>query len=173
MGKEEAGAAKGEAGLLIVEDDTDALFLLKRAFLKVGLSVPLRVAVDGEDAVAYLSGRGVYADRTSNPLPCLVLLNLKLPKKSGLEVLEWMRQQPRLRRIPVVIVTTSGEERDRKRALELGAREYYIKPIDSSGLLRLAKKVHTYTRLFCARIVKSMMEQDPDQTGAPPPPLKL
>jgi len=172
MGKEEAGAAKGEAGLLIVEDDTDALFLLKRAFLKVGLSVPVRVAVDGEDAVAYLSGRGVYADRTSSPLPCLVLLNLKLPKKSGLEVLEWMRQQPRLRRIPVVIVTTSGEERDRTRALELGAREYYIKPIDSGGLLRLAKKVHTYTRLFCARIQASI-ELDQDPTGAPPPPFKL
>ena len=172
MVKEEAGAAKGKAGLLIVEDDTDALFLLKRAFTKVGLSVPVRVAVDGEDAVAYLSGRGSYSDRTSNPLPCLVLLNLKLPKKSGLEVLEWMRQQPRLRRIPVVIVTTSGEERDRRRALELGAREYYIKPIDSGGLLRLAKKVHTYTRLFCARI-KTMIEQDADQTGAPPPPLTL
>ena len=171
MVKEEAGASKGEAGLLIVEDDQDALFLLKRAFHKVGLSVPVRVAVDGEDAVAYLSGRGTYADRASHPLPCLVLLNLKLPKKSGLEVLEWMRQQRGLRRIPVVIVTTSGEERDRVRALELGAREYYIKPIDSGGLLRLAKKVHTYTRMFCSRI-REMMDRDPDQTGAPPP-LKL
>jgi CheY-like chemotaxis protein len=168
MVKEEAGAAKGEAGLLIVEDDPDALFLLKRAFMKVGLSVPVRVVMDGEDAVAYLSGQGAYADRTSHPLPCLVLLNLKLPKKSGLEVLEWIRQQPRLRRIPVVIVTTSGEERDRQRALELGAREYTIKPIDSSGLLRLAKKIHTYTRLFCARI-QTLMEQDSDQ----PPPLPL
>jgi CheY-like chemotaxis protein len=172
MVKEEAGAAKGEAGLLIVEDDPDALFLLNRAFMKVGLSVPVRVVMDGEDAVAYLSGRGTYADRINHPLPCMVLLNLKLPKKSGLEVLEWIRQQPRLRRIPVVIVTTSGEERDRQRALELGAREYTIKPIDSSGLLRLAKKIHTYTRLFCARI-QTMMEQDADQTGAPPPPLTL
>ncbi|RPH36155.1 MAG: response regulator [Planctomycetota bacterium] len=172
MVKEAAGAAKGEAGLLIVEDDPDALFLLKRAFTKVGLSVPVRVVMDGEDAVAYLSGRGAYADRTRHPLPCLVLLNLKLPKKSGLEVLEWIRQQPRLRRIPVVIVTTSGEERDRQRAMELGAREYTIKPIDSGGLLRLAKKVHTYTRLFCTRI-QTMMEQDPDQTGTPPPPLQV
>jgi CheY-like chemotaxis protein len=166
MVKEEAGA-KGEAGLLIVEDDQDALFLLKRAFIKVGLSVPVHVAVDGEDAVAYLEGRGTYANRASHPLPCLVLLDLKLPKKSGLEVLEWMRQKPRLRRIPVVIVTTSGEERDRRRALELGAREYYIKPIDSGGLLRLAKKIHTYTRMFCARI-REMVDQDQDQAGAPP-----
>jgi CheY-like chemotaxis protein len=173
MGKDEAGSGKGEAaGLLIVEDDQDALFLLKRAFHKVGLAVPIRVAMDGEEAVAYLSGRGGYADRTSHPLPCLVLLNLKLPKKSGLEVLEWMREQPGLRRIPVVIVTTSGEERDRKRALELGAREYYIKPIDSGGLLRLAKKIHTYTRLFCARI-RHLAAQDHGEAGAPPPPLNL
>ena len=172
MGKEEAGATKGEAGLLIVEDDPDALFLLKRAFLKVGLSVSVRVSGDGEDAVAYLSGRGAYADRTHYPLPCMVLLNLKLPKKSGLEVLEWMRQQPRLRRIPVVIVTTSGEERDRQRALELGARDYTIKPIDSGGLLRLAKKVHTYTRLYCARIQR-MVDQDQGHPGAPMPPLEL
>lgn len=158
MVKEEA-TAKGEAGLLIVEDDPDALFLLQRAFLKVGLSVPIHVAVDGEDAVAYLSGRGDYGDRAANPLPTLVLLNLKLPKKSGLEVLEWMREQPRLRRIPVVIITTSGEERDRRRALELGAREYYVKPIDSSGLLRLAKKIHIFVRLFSRRI-KDAMDRD-------------
>lgn len=158
--------AKEEAALLIVEDDPDALFLLKRAFVKVGLALPVRVALDGDEAVAYLAGRGVFADRTSHPLPCLVLLDLKLPKKSGLEVLEWMRQQPRLRKIPVVIVTTSGEERDRRRALELGAREYYIKPIDSGGLLRLAKKVSTYTRMYSSRI-KAMMDRD--QEGASPP----
>jgi CheY-like chemotaxis protein len=155
MVKEEA-AAKGEAGLLIVEDDPDALFLLRRALLKAGLSVPIHVVVDGEDAVAYLSGRGDYADRTAHPLPTLVLLDLKLPRKSGLEVLEWMRQQPRLRRIPVVIITTSGEERDRRRALELGAREYYIKPIESSGLLRLAKKIRIFVRLFSRRIQDAM-----------------
>ena len=161
MVKEGAESAKGEAGLLIVEDDADALFLLQRAFLKVGLSASLHVAVDGEEAVAYLSGRGAYADRAAHPLPTLVLLNLKLPKKSGLEVLEWMRQQPRLRRIPVVIITTSGEERDRRRALELGAREYYVKPIESTGLLQLAKKVHTFTRLFAGRVRDAMDRDQP------------
>lgn len=155
-----------EAALLIVEDDPDALFLLKRALAKAGLNTPVRVAVDGDEALAYLSGRGIFADRSSHPLPCLILLNLKLPKRSGLEVLEWVRQQPRLRRIPAVIVTTSGEEKDERRAMELGAREYLIKPIDPAGLLRLAKKVRKYTGMYSSRIME-MVEQD--REGAPPP----
>jgi CheY-like chemotaxis protein len=155
-----------DAALLVVEDDRDALFLLKRALIKTGLDAPVRVALDGEEAVAYLEGRGIFADRTSHPLPCLILLDLKLPRKSGLEVLEWLRRQPRLRRIPVVIVTTSDQEEDRRRALELGAREYTIKPMDSAGLLRLARKVGKYTRMYCERI-RSMVEQD----GDPHPPL--
>lgn len=154
-----------DAALLIVEDDPDALFLLKRALSKADLRAAVRVAVDGEEAVAYLAGRGIFADRSSHPLPCLILLDLKLPRKSGLEVLEWIRQQPRLRLIPVVIVTTSGEERDRRRALELGAREYYVKPIDPGGLLRLARKVRRYTQLYCTRI-RENMEKDPE--GFPP-----
>ena len=156
-----------DAALLIVEDDPDALFLLKRALIKTGLDTPVRVAMDGEEAVSYLAGQGIFADRTSHPLPCLILLDLKLPRKSGLEVLDWIRQQPRLRRIPVVIVTTSGEERDRRRALELGAREYYIKPIDSAGLLRLCRKVARYVQRYCSRIRK-LMEQD--REGEPPIP---
>lgn len=159
--------AKAESGLLVVEDDPDALFLLKRALLKVGLRTPLQVATDGEEAVSYLSGTGHFSDRERHPLPCLILLDLKLPRKSGFEVLEWMRNQPRLRRIPVIIVTTSGEERDRRRALELGAREYHIKPIDSGGQLRLAKKIHTYTRRFCTRILEMV---DQDREISPPPP---
>jgi CheY-like chemotaxis protein len=166
-GKEEV--MPDDLTLLIVEDDPDALFLLKRALLKVGMGDAIRAVMDGEAAVAYLSGRGTYADRTAHPLPCLILLNLKLPRKSGLEVLEWIRRQPRLRRIPVVIVTTSGEESDRLRALELGAREYYIKPIDPAGLLRLAKKVRRYTGIYCSRI-KEMIEQDVEGV---PPPLKI
>src|SRR5687768_14338550 len=106
--------AKAESGLLIVEDDPDALFLLKRSLLKAGLRAPVQVATDGEEAVSYLAGTGSFADRERHPLPCLILLDLKLPRKSGFEVLEWMRSQPRLRRIPVIIVTTSGEERDRR-----------------------------------------------------------
>jgi DNA-binding response OmpR family regulator len=134
--------------VLIVEDDPDALLLLQRALKKVRLSAPVRVAVDGEQAVEQLSGK--------EPLPCLVLLNLKLPKRSGLEVLEWMRTRPGLRRIAVIIISTSGEEQDRIRAMELGARDYHLKPIDSAGLFRVARRVATYLRLFGGRICENV-----------------
>ena len=140
--------ATSEPVVLIVEDDPDALLLLQRALSKARLSLPVRIAVDGDQAVKVLSGQ----DPVPTPLPCLVLLDLKLPKRSGLEVLEWMRNRPGLRRIPVIVVSTSGEEQDRARALHLGAREYHVKPIDSDGLYRLARKVVTYLRLFCGRI---------------------
>ena len=135
-----------EAALLIVEDDPDALLLLKRAFRKAGLDAPMHVVTDGDAAVKYLAGEGPFGDRRAYPLPCIILLNLKLPKRSGLEVLEWMRAQPHLRDIPVMIVTTSDEARDRERATELGAKHYEIKPIDSGSLIGLVRKVQRYTR---------------------------
>lgn len=148
-----------EATLLIVEDDRDALLLLERALRKAKLRTAVRVVTDGDAAVAYLAGHDKFGDRLAHPLPCLVLLNLKLPKRSGLEVLEWMRDKPRLRRIPVIIITTSDEERDRRRACELGAREYCIKPIEWDSLLRLARKVEKYTSLFSARI-RELIDRD-------------
>ena len=141
-----------EPSLLIVEDDPDALLLLRRAFRKVGLHASLHVVTDGEEAVAYLAGEGIFADRRANPLPCIILLDLKLPKRSGLDVLEWKRRQPHVREIPVIIVTTSEEESDRQRAAELGARHYDVKLIDSGSLLRLAEKVRRYTALFSERL---------------------
>jgi CheY-like chemotaxis protein len=143
---------KGESpALLVVEDDPDALVLLRRAFRKVGLQVPLHVVTDGEAALAYLAGEGSFGDRQVHPLPNIILLDLKLPKRSGLEVLEWKHRQPRLRDIPVIIVTSSEEESDRQRAAELGARHYDVKLIDSGSLLRLAKKVRRYTDLLQRR----------------------
>jgi len=138
--------------VLIVEDDPDALLLLQRALVKARLKAPMRIAVDGDQAVEYLSSK----DSSSPALPCLVLLDLKLPKRTGLEVLEWMRSRPGLRRIPVMIISTSGEEQDRTRALELGARDYHIKPIDGEGLYRIARKVTTYLRFFCGRICEGI-----------------
>ncbi|HVE40963.1 MAG TPA: response regulator [Planctomycetota bacterium] len=138
--------------VLIVEDDPDALLLLQRALAKARLKASMKIVMDGDQAVEYLSGK----DPAATPLPCLVLLNLKLPKRSGLEVLEWMRSRPGLRRIPVIIISTSGEEQDRLRALQLGARDYHIKPIDSKRLYRLARRVATYLRLFCGRICEGV-----------------
>lgn len=150
-----------EAALVVVEDDPDAVLLLKRAFRKVGLEAPLHVVTDGEAAMAYLAGEGPFGDRQAYPLPCIILLNLKLPKRSGLEVLEWMRARPQLGGIPVIVVTTSDEPRERRRAAELGAKHYDIKPIDSGSLLRLARKVQKYTQ----RVSDRLRERKGDGNG--------
>jgi CheY-like chemotaxis protein len=141
-----------DTALLVVEDDADALLLLKRAFRKVGLQAQIHVATDGEAAVDYLAGQGAFGDRRAHPLPALILLDIKLPKRSGLEVLEWMAKHPHLRQIPVIIVTSSDEERDRQRATELGVKDYNVKPIDSDSLVRLAEKIDKYFRVSCDKL---------------------
>ncbi len=98
--------------ILLVEDNQSDVFLVGRAFHKAKVPHLLQVVEDGEQAVAYLSGAGPYADRSRFPLPLFVLLDLKLPRKSGFEVLEWLRRQPAIRRVPVVILTSSDHLED-------------------------------------------------------------
>ncbi len=93
--------------VLLVEDNADDVLLTRRAFRKANITCHIENVSDGEAAVAYLGGTGRYSDRMQYPLPCLILLDLKLPLKSGIEVLTWLRDQPGLRRIPVVVLTTS------------------------------------------------------------------
>src|SRR5436190_5340755 len=101
--------------LLWVEDDQNDILLVGRAMEKMGIDPPM-VVRDGQEAIHYLSGQGKFADRGCHPLPWLILLDLKLPKRSGLEVLQWLRAQPELRRIPVIIFTSSKETSDINRA---------------------------------------------------------
>src|ERR1700687_5720454 len=101
--------------ILMVEDDPNDILLTQRAFMQASLVNPLRIVRDGDEAIQELGGRGVYADRTKSPLPSLVLLDLKLPKKSGLEVLEFLRAQPSLKQTPVIVLTSSQESTDRQR----------------------------------------------------------
>ncbi len=130
-------AAEGKR-ILLVEDDPDDRLLVGRAFAKAGISSPLSPARDGDEAVAYLAGEGVFADREANTLPALVLLDLKLPRRSGLEVLGWLRSRPApLGRTPVVVLTSSGEGSDVDRAYERGSDGYLVKPVDFDGLLRM------------------------------------
>ena len=124
------------ASLLLVEDDPNDVFLMNRAFRKAGFAEPLKVAEDGERAIAALSGAG---DPPGWPGPSLVLLDLKLPRLSGFEVLAWIRSQPRLRGLPVVVMTSSKDKRDITRAYELGANAYLIKPASFGELVELVK----------------------------------
>jgi CheY-like chemotaxis protein len=130
--------------ILLVEDDANDVFLMQRACRKVELPNPLHVVGDGDEAVDYLSGAGRYADRVQYPLPVLVLLDLKLPRKGGLEVLDWLRQEPTLRRLPVVVLTSSKEPNDVNRAYDLGANSYLVKPLGFDALLDLVRSLNEY-----------------------------
>jgi CheY-like chemotaxis protein len=122
--------------ILLVEDDPNDILLIRRAFEKANVAAPLQSVPDGEAALAYLAGEGPYADRERYPLPTLILLDLKLPRKSGFEVLTWMRQQG-MASPPVVALTSSEEPTEIKQAYELGAYSYYIKPTSSQERLEL------------------------------------
>jgi CheY-like chemotaxis protein len=127
--------------ILLVEDDHNDVLLIKRAFQKVKIANPIIVVNDGEQAVSYLAGREPFVDR---PLPILVLLDLKLPRKSGHEVLEWLRQQPNLKRLPVVVLTASSESSDVNRAYDLGANSYLVKPVTFDALVEMVKTLNLY-----------------------------
>jgi CheY-like chemotaxis protein len=115
--------------LLLVEDSDDDVFLMKRAFDRANLRCSVQLANDGDKAIEYLAGHGVYADRQAFPVPALVLLDIKLPRCNGLEVLEWVRSQPEFMCLPVVMLTNSNEPEDVERAYRLGANSYLVKPI--------------------------------------------
>ncbi len=114
--------------ILLIEDSEDDVFLMQRALKKAGIDFPVQIATDGEQALAYLRGNGGFNDRTRHPAPALVFLDLKLPYVHGFEVLAWIREQAPLDGLPVIVLTSSPEERDRERALALGARAYLVKP---------------------------------------------
>ncbi len=114
--------------ILLVEDDENDVFFMRRAIQKANLNLSMQVAMDGQSAIDYLDGNGDYSDRTKYPLPRAVFLDLKLPYVHGFEVLAWIRQKPSLRDLPVMILTSSPEDRDRQEAEKLGAQAYRVKP---------------------------------------------
>ncbi len=130
--------------ILLVEDDANDVLLIRHAFRKAEVVVTVQIASDGDQAVAYLYGEGEYADRSRYPLPGLVLLDVKLPRRSGHEVLEWMRAKPVLRRIPVVVLTSSDVPDDRNRAYDLGASSYLVKPSGTSDRNEMVRLMGLY-----------------------------
>jgi CheY-like chemotaxis protein len=127
------------SGILLVEDDENDVFLMQRAMSKANLASPIYVAVNGQEAVDYLSGEGKFSDRTAYPLPHCIFLDLKLPFMHGFEVLEWIRSQPSLQEINVLLLTSSAEDRDREKATQLGAKAYLVKPPTAQVLLEVIR----------------------------------
>lgn len=124
--------------ILHVEDNPDDVLLTKLAFKKAGVEAELEILSDGSKAIAALQN-----GMSTSPPNC-VLLDLKLPSISGLEVLEWIRQQPALKRLPVIMLTSSLLPKDINRAYDLGANSYLLKPADLDSLIQLAKTIDLY-----------------------------
>ena len=130
--------------VLIAEDDPSDAFLLQRAFNAAGVPASLHFVRDGQEAIDYLGGQSNYADRVTYPLPDLLLLDLKMPRLNGFDVLEWLRQQPGLKRLLVTILTSSDQARDIDRAYDLGANSYLLKPHGTNELAELVQRVQRY-----------------------------
>jgi len=133
------GESMSSYTILLVEDNEDDVFLMKRALRGAGITNPLQIAEDGQAAIDYLAGVGAYADRTLTPLPMIVFLDLKLPYKSGHEVLEWIRQQPHLKTLVVIVLTSSNERVDLERAYKFGANSFVVKPPTTVLLQKLVE----------------------------------
>lgn len=137
--------------VLLVEDDLNDIFLVKRAFKMARIQNPLQVVTDGQEAINYLQGADKYADRDTFPLPKLMVMDIKMPRKTGFEVLEWVKQNPVLRRVPVVIVSSSDNPTDINHAYELGANAYMVKPMDYRAVEHLFHSITHYWGLECAK----------------------
>lgn len=130
--------------VLHVEDDPNDALLFAHACRRAGASFELKAVGDGDQAIAYLRGIDAFADRQRHPFPQLVLLDLKMPRTSGFDVLTWVREQEAFKGLPVIVLTSSQHDADVKRAYTLGANSYLVKPVNFESLVELAKTIQGY-----------------------------
>jgi CheY-like chemotaxis protein len=132
--------------VLVAEDNPDDALLLRRALEKAGIRARVKIVSDGEELQLYLEGRGAFANRTTCPLPSLIILDLKMPRKSGLEVLEWMSNNPHVSVVPTIVLSASNLEEDVRAAYDLGANTYFVKPTTFEELVETMRMVESYWR---------------------------
>ena len=125
--------------VLYAEDEPDDIFFMRYVWELAGIPNPLVEVKDGQEAIDYLAGQGAFSDRKQYPLPCLLLLDLNMPGKSGFDVLRWIRQQPNLTSLKVVVVSGSNQEADIATARSLGITDYIIKPSGLHTLLEIVQ----------------------------------
>src|SRR5437870_120315 len=128
-----------QPNILVAEDDSDQILLLQREFKRKRFPAVVRYLRDGSKTIAYLKGEGQYANRKLFPLPDLILLDIKMPKQNGFEVLQAVKADPLLAKIPIVVLTISQELADVNQAYQLGARTFLVKPLDLAELRQLCQ----------------------------------
>jgi CheY-like chemotaxis protein len=133
-----------QAVILLAEDEEDYVLLIRRAFGQAKIPNPLHVVWNGQEAIAYLKGEGKYANREEYPLPDLFLLDLKMPRVNGFEVLKWVRSQPGLAPLRVLVLTSSEEIRDVNEAYKLGANSFLVKPLDFQDFAQLGRLIQEF-----------------------------
>jgi CheY-like chemotaxis protein len=135
-------AAASSPPILLAEDDPDDVLLMQIAAQKAGLPNPLFVVSDGQETVDYLGGKDLYSNRQSYPLPSLLLLDLKMPRLSGFDVLAWLQEHPEFNDLPIVVLSGSDLEKDIQKAKELGADDYRIKPAGTGSLVKMLHELY-------------------------------
>ncbi|MEY4938347.1 MAG: hypothetical protein RIQ93_82 [Verrucomicrobiota bacterium] len=156
--------------ILQVEDREEDVYLLKRALQRAEVQADVRSVADGQEAVDYMGGVGRYADRQQHPLPYLVLLDLKLPYKTGFDVLAWIRAQPTVRTLVVIVLSSSIDEGDMEKAYQLGANAFLVKPSDLHTLVEMCRAMKLFWLTFNQPPARSLRQTPDHMVKEPNPP---
>jgi CheY-like chemotaxis protein len=133
--------------ILIIEDDPNDVVLLKRALSRENINNPVQVVHDGKEALHYLQGEGKYHDRTEFPFPSVIFTDLKMPRMSGFDVLDWLKKHPECSVIPLIILSASKMEADVRKAYQMGANAYLVKPGSIGELQEMVKTAYNFWAL--------------------------
>jgi CheY-like chemotaxis protein len=151
-------------GILWVEDDPNDVTLIQRAFQRFGIA-PLHICCHGEDAVQYVNGDVPYSDRDQFPLPNVIMTDLSMPRLNGLELLRWLRADPRWQLLPIVIFSASAEQRDIQAAYGLGANAFFQKPMGLERLIAVIGKIFDYWAEALPPVMAQSASESTDYLG--------
>ena len=155
--------------ILLAQENPDDVLLIRLAFQKAGFANPITVVGDGAEVIQYLEGDGPYADRARFPTPTLLLLDLKLPRIPGFEVLSWIRQRPEWMCLPVIILTASSHGLDIKQAYDLGANFFLTKPVQFDDFVQMIKQLGDYgLRDTCLSVPGPFITSPEQRSGTSP-----